>query len=360
MAEMDLRSGQRSLAVAVAASAAAVALVTIAIYGLREVMPVAGAGVLYLLPVLLASRWGMWLGIATAVAQRRGVQLVPHSADRQVHDRRRAELGRARGLPGCRRGHERARRRSPGARAEEADRRRREADLTAEMARVLLGGSDLEDRCEWSGSGSPARFDLAAVELTTTWKDSDKRSRALPIVVEGDRAGTILVPRTTEPEVVEAIEERVIPSLETLLTARPATGRARGAGDRDQGAAALERGQDRAAALGLPRPALAADGDHGGRRRPGVADPRRRRPRGARLGDLDRVRAAHATGLQLLDLSRIQSGEIEPRTELCTAEELIGAALDAGRRCARGLRHRHRRRPAADPALTRPSSSGRW
>jgi K+-sensing histidine kinase KdpD len=29
-------------------------------------------------------------------------------------------------------------------RADEAERRRREADLTAEMARVLLGGSDLE------------------------------------------------------------------------------------------------------------------------------------------------------------------------------------------------------------------------
>ena len=31
----------------------------------------------------------------------------------------------------------------------------------------------------------------------------------------------------------------------------------------------------------------------------------------------------------LLDLSRIQSGEIEPRAELCTAEELVAAALES-------------------------------
>jgi hypothetical protein len=69
MKGMDLRAGQRSIGIGIAASAVAIALVTVPIYGLREVMPVAGAGVLYLLPVLLASTgWGLWLGVGTAVA----------------------------------------------------------------------------------------------------------------------------------------------------------------------------------------------------------------------------------------------------------------------------------------------------
>ncbi len=69
---MDFRAAQRSIPVGIAASAVAIALVTVAIYALREVMPVAGAGVLYLLPVLLASTsWGLSLGVATSLLERR-------------------------------------------------------------------------------------------------------------------------------------------------------------------------------------------------------------------------------------------------------------------------------------------------
>ena len=290
--------GSRETIVAVAVSLTGVAVVTIAIFGLREVMPVAGAGVLYLLPVLLASTgWGMWLGVATAIASAAAFNWfhIPPTGKFTIADEQNwVALGAFLVVAVVTSGLADAAR----ARAEEAERRRREADLTAEMARVLLGGSDLGDSLRVVGQRIARAFDLAAVEVTTEWKDSDQRSRALPIVVEGDRAGTILVPRSTGAELIEAIEERVIPGLETLLTAARRRERARGAGDRDPCAAALERGQDRAAALGLSRPALAADGDHGGRGRPGVADPRRRGPCRADLGDLDRVRASHPAGRQ--------------------------------------------------------------
>ena len=47
---------------------AGVAAVTVLIYALREVMPVEGAGVVYVLPVVLVStRWGLSLGLATAL-----------------------------------------------------------------------------------------------------------------------------------------------------------------------------------------------------------------------------------------------------------------------------------------------------
>ena len=85
----------RPIAAGVVASAIAVAAVTGLIFGLREVMPVAGAGVLYLLPVLLASTgWGVWLGVLDGGCERGRLQLLPHPTDRALHGRRRGELGR--------------------------------------------------------------------------------------------------------------------------------------------------------------------------------------------------------------------------------------------------------------------------
>jgi two-component system, OmpR family, sensor histidine kinase KdpD len=59
---------RRSLTLGLAVSVGAVAVVTGAIYGLREVVPVVSTGVVYLLAVLLVSTvWGLWLGLFTAV-----------------------------------------------------------------------------------------------------------------------------------------------------------------------------------------------------------------------------------------------------------------------------------------------------
>ena len=64
---MSSARGRDSFGLGVVLSIAAVAAVTALIYGLREVMPVSAAGVLYLLPVLLASTyWGFTLGVGTA------------------------------------------------------------------------------------------------------------------------------------------------------------------------------------------------------------------------------------------------------------------------------------------------------
>lgn len=48
---------ERSVAIGLAAAAASVAAVTVAIYGLRELMPVVSTGVVYLLAVLLVSTY---------------------------------------------------------------------------------------------------------------------------------------------------------------------------------------------------------------------------------------------------------------------------------------------------------------
>ena len=57
------------LAVGIAVAAAGVALTTLLLYALDDVAPVLSLGVVYLFAVLLvATVWGAWLGIATAIA----------------------------------------------------------------------------------------------------------------------------------------------------------------------------------------------------------------------------------------------------------------------------------------------------
>ena len=59
---------RRTAGTGILVSALAVAAVTGLIYALRDAMPVEAAGVLYLLPVLVASSyWGLALGIATSL-----------------------------------------------------------------------------------------------------------------------------------------------------------------------------------------------------------------------------------------------------------------------------------------------------
>ena len=77
------------------------------------------------------------------------------------------------------------------ARADEAETRRLEADLTAEMARILLGGAELEDSLRTVGRRIASTFGLQSVSVERSWADSDERRRALPLIVEGSRVGPL-------------------------------------------------------------------------------------------------------------------------------------------------------------------------
>lgn len=326
---MNGPSSRQSLAFGAAVSVAAVAVVTIAIYALREVMSVAGAGVVYLLPVLLAStRWGLWLGVGTAVASAAAFNWfhIPPTGRWTIADEQNwVALGAflvvavvTSGLANAARG-----------RAEEAERRRREADLTAEMARVLLGGAALDDSLRVVGQRIAKVFDLPSVKVSALWRDSDATGRALPVVVSGERAGTVVIPRDTPAAALEAIEHRVIPGLETLLTA---------ARQRESLEAqvietrALRRTNVVKTALlrsvshDLRSPLTAITAAAGGLESRTLDDAAR-----AELVSVIGTETERLTRLvdNLLDLSRIQSGEIEPRAEQCTAEELVGAALES-------------------------------
>ncbi len=315
--------------VGLAISATAVAAVTVSIYGLREVMPVAGAGIVYLLPVLLASiRWGLWIGVATAIASAGAFNwfhLPPTSGLSIADEQNWVALGAFLVVAVVNSGLADASR----SRADEAERRRREADLTTEMARVLLGASRLDDSLRVVGKRIATAFELPSVQVIASWRDSDARGLALPVVVARHRAGTVVIPRETPVNVREAIVQRVIPALETLLAA---------ARQRDELAVevietrALRRANVVKTALlrsvshDLRSPLTAITAAAGGLASRTLGDDAR-----SELVSVITVESDRLTRLvdNLLDLSRIESGELEPRAELCTAEELIGAALDS-------------------------------
>ena len=104
-------------------------------------------------------------------------------------------------------------------RAEEAERRSHEADLSAELARLLLGAQSVEDSLGAASQRIARAFDLPSVSIELSWVDSDERRRALPLIVDGSRIGTVLVPAATEREVLDALQDRVVPGLETLVAA---------------------------------------------------------------------------------------------------------------------------------------------
>ena len=127
-------------------AALAVAAITALIFPLREISPAESSGVAYLLAVLLvATIWGLWLGLLTSVACAAAFNFfhLPPTGQFTIADSRHwvalgmflaaavvasavAELARSR--------------------ASEAEQRRREADLAAELARLLLGGASTEAR----------------------------------------------------------------------------------------------------------------------------------------------------------------------------------------------------------------------
>src|SRR3954453_15785117 len=131
--------------VGVVAAALGVALTTLLVFGLRGIAPVVSLGVVYLLAVLvIASIWGVWLGLATALASALAFNFfhIPPTGRLAISGGENwvalAVFFIAAVLASSL--TEVARRR-----AEEAEQRRQEADLSAELARLLLRGGRLEE-----------------------------------------------------------------------------------------------------------------------------------------------------------------------------------------------------------------------
>jgi two-component system sensor histidine kinase KdpD len=219
-----LKSERPSRAAGVLVALASVAAATALIYPLKQVTPVLSLGVLYVPAVLIVSMlWGRALGIFTSLLSAAAFNFfhLPPGGRFSLSDEREwvalvvfVIVAVATGMVG-----ELAR-----ARGREAERRRREADLSAEMAQLLLGTTDVEGALEDASARLAAAVGVAAAaisvgELDGGELDCGEHSLALDLDGGGGRVGTLRLDGALSQPERERIAERVVPSLASILSA---------------------------------------------------------------------------------------------------------------------------------------------
>ena len=310
------------------ATLAAVGLTTLAVYPLREIAAPISLSVLYLVAVLLiASAWGMWLGVATALASALAFNFfhIPPTGRLEIASGENwvalavfliaaavasalAEAARSRAL--------------------EAEERRREADLAAEMSRTLLRGDDLRAALPVAAQRLATSLGLASAAIELQPVDSDERRVAFALRDGSRQLGTLLLSHDVAEAKLRRVQERIVPALEALL------------------ASALERDallSDVVETRALRRSdvlktALLRAVSHD-LRSPLTAIIAAAEPlAGEHVSDDDRRDLAGGIGQEarrlsrliddLLDLSRLEAHAAEPRPEWCSIDELLRAAAD--------------------------------
>lgn len=304
-----------------------VALCTLIIYPLREIAPVASLSVVYLPAVLIVSiTWGAWLGLATAVVSAGAFNFfhLPPTGEFTIRDSRNwvaliaffvvagiassvAEVARAR--------------------TRDAQGRRLEADLAAEMARLLLRGNNLAEALPTAAARLAQALELSSAAILMDAVDGDERTIAFPLREGTRRLGTLLVARDTSEASLRRLQERLVPALESLLSA---------ALEREEllggvvETAALRRADTiktallRAVSHDLRSPLTAISAAGAAVGSPSLS-PREREEMAAVIQE--EARRLSRLVDNLLDLSRLEAGAAEPRREWASIDELIRAAV---------------------------------
>jgi two-component system sensor histidine kinase KdpD len=324
-----LAPGRPSRASGVATGLLAVALCTLLVYPLREIAPAVSLGVVYLLAVVLVSTyWGAVLGVATGIAGALAFNffhIPPTGRFTIAHAENWVAIGvyvavavAVSTIAEAARG-----------RAAEAEQGRREADLAAELARLLLGSPSLDGALAPAAQRIAAAFGLPSAAIVQGPASDDERRVAVPLHRETQPIGALLVPRDTPPLVLEALIERIVPALETLMAA---------ALDREAltrevvESAALRRSDElktailRAVSHDLRSPLTAMVTSAEALGSEGLPADDRRELAAAIVSE-----GARLTRLveKLLDLSRLQAGTAAPRRDWTSLEEVIRAAVEA-------------------------------
>ena len=210
----------------------------------------------------------------------------------------------------------------------EAEQRRREADLSAEMARLLLGGTSIDESLPTLGQRVARAYGLPSVSVEVGWATATSAAGRCRWWSRATESGTVLVPRDFDPTAVAGLEERVLPALETLVSA---------ARHREELEAqvietkALRRSNVvqpavlRSVSHDLRSPLTAITTAAGGLESETLSEEAR-----AELASVVATESARLTHLveNLLDLSRLQAGSAEPRRDWCSVEEVVRAAVD--------------------------------
>jgi two-component system sensor histidine kinase KdpD len=317
------------LLVGIIAAALGVTLTTLLVYALKGAAPVLSLGVVYLLVVLLvATGWGPWLALATAVASALAFNFfhIPPTG-RFTIDRGEnwvglvvffvaaigasslAELTRKRTL--------------------EADERRQEADLSAEMARLLLrGGGRLEETLPSVGARVAQALALSSAAIELRAVDAQERSVVFALREGTRQIGTLVLPAGAPEAALRRVQVRIAPSLEQLLAA---------ALERDAlqaevvETAALRRSDVIKTALlrsvshDLRSPLTAILTSAEALQSPALSEAERKELAEAVIEEAGRLSRLID---DLLDLSRLEADAAEPHPEWCSVDEVVRAAIE--------------------------------
>ncbi len=326
-----MEPSHRSKSLGLLAAALSVAAITAVIFPLRQVVPALSTGVLYLLAVLLVSTWwGVWLGLITALASALAFNFfhIPPTGRFTIADGQNwvallvyfvAAVVTSTLADSARE------------RAVEAEERRREADLSADLARLVLGGTDSSDGLGEAAARIAEAVGLGEAELRLEWLDGDERRLALPLVDAGARVGTLLVPRDLSDAQRELLERRVVPPLTALVSAAI---RRQQLEEQVVETRALRRSDVmktallRAVSHDLRSPLTAIRTAAAGVASPTVSQEDRAEMAGLIASESERL--ARLVD-DLLDLSRLEAGTAEPRRRPCSVEEIVEAAAESVR-----------------------------
>jgi two-component system sensor histidine kinase KdpD len=308
------------------ASVLAVAGVSVVVAGLHPYVPVLSLGVLYVFAVLpVAVAWGTGLAIAVSVASMLAFNwfFLPPTHTFQLRDGANwlalavylvtAVVVSALASRGRRR-------------RDDAEQRRREADVLAQAAADLLRGVEIETELDLLSELTGRALGVTSARIELGERNGEG---AVPLVVGHRVVATVLLGATEEIDA--AVRSRFLPALAALLGV--AVERAELEAEALEAEAlrrsdALKTALLRAVSHDLRSPLTAILASAGA-----LSNPELRLDEADREGLVDAI-SAEASRLDrlvgnLLDLSRLEAGVVEPHPELWSVDELVGQAIAA-------------------------------
>ena len=324
-----LRGTRPPIAIGIVVASVTVAAATAAIYPLAQVAPVVSLSVVYLPAVLLvAAYWGLALGLFTSLLSAAELNFfhLPPTGHFTIADSRNwvalaaftvvavvastmAEAARARAL--------------------DAEQGRSEADLAAALARELLLGADTRHALASTARRVAEALGLpsAAIELGVVPGDERRQATALK-GADGTQIATLLLPRRLDDDTKQRLGAHVVPALEALVAI---------AQRRDElqaeavETAALRRSDDVKTALlrtvshdlRTPLTAIVAAGHALGT---GSLTEQERSELSAAVVE-EGARLATLVD-KLLDLSKLQAGGADPRSDWVSIDDVVTAACE--------------------------------
>jgi two-component system sensor histidine kinase KdpD len=312
---------RRDLFVGIPAAAGAVAVVSALIALLEPHVPVLSLGVLYVFAVLpVAVLWGTPLALAVSVASMLAFNwfFLPPKHTFQLKDAANWAALAVYCVTALVVGFLAARTRR---RSADAEQRRREAHVLAEAAADLLRGTPEERALERLEEPLAAALRVDLLRLLPGEQEADPDERALPVTAGGKVVATLLVDDGLEVDAHAAA--RLLPALGALFALQADALETEALRQSD----ALKTALLRSVSHDLRSPLTAILASAGALANANLqldADDRNELALAIRE---EAERLDHVVG-DLLDLSRLQAGAVEPHRELWAADELVAQALD--------------------------------